>query len=356
MISFKFEFISQIKSNVKAKDAQDSFAPDDIANNIQKNLDGPFESRFVFYLGNMTFIALVGLKKTTSREVVLEKTNFIIEELSKIAGSKLMITGAVSKFYFEASDCGTAYEDIKICNAFRCINANNTVIDYEKISFVSDVYLPSDYAEKLSNNIFSGNIKESKAIIDQIIENNVGNRINYIKMEGVLRSIFDNIINTCHSLGYSKEYISNLELGFFNQVKSISNFEDMQKFLYTIIEQVATDINIKKQSKLNKTYLLEYINLHYAEDLCLESMALMADTSPKYFSNYFKKAIGTNFVEYLSKVRINHAKELLKNSKMPVNEIGEKVGFHINGTFTYTFKKYYGVSPNEYRKTINEYK
>jgi YesN/AraC family two-component response regulator len=126
--------------------------------------------------------------------------------------------------------------------------------------------------------------------------------------------------------------------------------KELQLFLEDMVEKAAGEMGSRKQSKLNREFIIEFINLHYAEDLCLEKMAGMTETSPKYFSNFFKKAIGINFIEYLNKIRIQHAKELLKNSDILISDIGSKVGYANSSTFTSTFKKYCGISPAEYRK------
>ncbi|NLL66628.1 MAG: helix-turn-helix transcriptional regulator, partial [Clostridiaceae bacterium] len=88
----------------------------------------------------------------------------------------------------------------------------------------------------------------------------------------------------------------------------------------------------------------------YSEDLYLAKMADIVGTTPKYFSNFFKKAFGINFVDYLNRVRISHAKEYLKNSDISINELSNKLGYNHSRTFTSIFKKYIGIPPTEYRK------
>src|SRR5690606_26187522 len=95
-----------------------------------------------------------------------------------------------------------------------------------------------------------------------------------------------------------------------------------------------------QDNKLNPVFIAQYIELHYMDNLYLEHMASVTDTSSKYFSKYFKNAFGVNFIDYLHRVRINHAKEYLKNDFMTIAEIGEKVGYLNATTFASTFKKY----------------
>ncbi len=77
------------------------------------------------------------------------------------------------------------------------------------------------------------------------------------------------------------------------------------------------------------------------------------ETTPKYFSNYFKKTFGVNYIEHLNKVRLAHAREMLKETNLSIGEIGEKTGYMNSSTFTTTFKKYYGISPSEFRKQVS---
>jgi len=325
----------------------------DFVNNIQKNLESIFDFPIVFYIENSMFIALIGLRESDDRKQVIGKIDDIMEEMKLIAGSGYAVTGALSRFYTEADDCNKAFKDIKACMAYRSLKSGSSIIDYEKLNSTNGMYFPAEQIDKLLNLIANGNSKESKAIVNHIIVENIKNDISYIKFTSIINSIFNSIINALEFENIKKEEIDKLEMDFFEKVDSIGNYRDMQRFLETVIDRITADISGKKQSKLNREFILEYINLHYAEDLYLESMAQMTETTPKYFSNFFKRTIGTNFVEYINKVRIQHAKELLKNTDTLVSDIGEKVGYANSSTFTITFKKYCGISPVEYRKDFS---
>ena len=72
--------------------------------------------------------------------------------------------------------------------------------------------------------------------------------------------------------------------------------------------------------------------------------------SVSYFSALFKKESGEGFSKYLTGVRMEHAKELLQESNLPVSEICARVGYNDLKHFTQTFKKYTNLSPAQYRK------
>lgn len=325
--------------------------PDEITKEIQKALE-KIEgiSVVVFHLENMQLVALVGVNEPIKRERLLRDINEVKDQLQKSVLSSYPIIVAVSKFYSEAQSCKEAFEDIKMSFAYRSIRNTKSLIDLEKIEYSYDVYMPLDFDERLSNSILSGNTGESLSLIKQVIDTNVQNNTSYIKFENIISNIFNNIVNILVHLSVDREEILIAEKEFRRKINNYSRYQELTEFFKGLVEKITEKVRADNQSKLNKDFILQYIQLHYAENLYLEKMAEIFDTTPKYFSNYFKKAFGINFVEYLNKVRVSHAKELLKGSEIPVSEIGEKVGYLNSSTFASTFKKYCGISPSEFRK------
>ncbi len=95
---------------------------------------------------------------------------------------------------------------------------------------------------------------------------------------------------------------------------------------------------------------LDYINCHYDEKLSVEDVAGYVGKSNNYFSTTFRKSTGYTFVDYLTRLRIEHAKKLLKATSMMTYEIAEKVGFSDYKYFSIVFKRMQGCAPTEYRK------
>jgi len=95
-----------------------------------------------------------------------------------------------------------------------------------------------------------------------------------------------------------------------------------------------------------------FIKSNQAEDLSLGQVAKAVNTSTFYFCKMFKKATGLNFTEYLSRVRIEKAKNLLLNPNLRVSEIAFEVGFQSLTHFNRVFKRIVGQSPTEYRVAL----
>jgi AraC-like DNA-binding protein len=96
----------------------------------------------------------------------------------------------------------------------------------------------------------------------------------------------------------------------------------------------------------------EFITKNQGEALSLGQVAKAVNTSTFYFCKMFKKATGLNFTDYVSRTRIEKAKNLLLNPNLRVSEIAFEVGFQSLTHFNRVFKKIVGESPTEYRGEV----
>ncbi|MCL2878702.1 MAG: AraC family transcriptional regulator, partial [Treponema sp.] len=108
-----------------------------------------------------------------------------------------------------------------------------------------------------------------------------------------------------------------------------------------------------KGPKILSDNLLKAVNhiaLHYSEDLSLKDIADIVFVSAYYLSHLFRKELNTTFSDYLCKIRVEKAKDMLKKGEdLRINEIAEQTGFHNPNYFTTLFKKATGMPPREYR-------
>lgn len=102
--------------------------------------------------------------------------------------------------------------------------------------------------------------------------------------------------------------------------------------------------------------ILQYIYLHYDENITLSMLAEHFYFSTVYMSCYIKRYTGHTFLEILTSVRMYHAANLLRKTKMKNREIGIRIGIPDERYFGQVFKKVYGITPYEYRKTHMESK
>jgi AraC-like DNA-binding protein len=95
---------------------------------------------------------------------------------------------------------------------------------------------------------------------------------------------------------------------------------------------------------------ITFINENYTEKIYIEDVCKIALMSHTYFSYLFKQITGKTFVEYVNKLRIAKAVELLTSTDMPIGDICLLSGFNDTAYFIKVFKKETGISPRQYRK------
>lgn len=101
---------------------------------------------------------------------------------------------------------------------------------------------------------------------------------------------------------------------------------------------------------LNQVF--DYIESHYQETITLEDVAASVGFSPYYFTRVFKKNTGKTFIQFLTEYRVNRAKFILGNEKIPMVDVAEKSGFSSVKTFHHVFKESVGISPLKYQKQL----
>lgn len=166
------------------------------------------------------------------------------------------------------------------------------------------------------------------------------------------------IIRSQHS-NYFKQLIERL----LNEKKEAHLYQEMAIQLLTTdllililreIEKQKLPIHPMNQKEKDKTILANsikyYLETHHSEDISLESLSSSMYISPTYMSKLFKQETGESPINYLIKIRMEKAKELLVQDQFSIKEIADLVGYQDAYHFSKLFKKYTGMSPSEYIK------
>ncbi|WP_127579059.1 response regulator [Paenibacillus koleovorans] len=101
---------------------------------------------------------------------------------------------------------------------------------------------------------------------------------------------------------------------------------------------------------------LQYMKMHYHEELSLEKTASVVFLNPVYFSQLFKQKTGQGFKEYVIHLRMEQAKQLLQNAQLKLADIAERIGYQDVRHFTQIFRKKFELTPTEYRQRLVEMK
>ena len=98
--------------------------------------------------------------------------------------------------------------------------------------------------------------------------------------------------------------------------------------------------------------ITKYLEAHLAEPITLQSVSVQYKISYSHLSRIFKKVTGQNFIQYLNRLRVIRAQQMLIESTYSITEIVERTGFSSLNYLNRIFKRFYNYSPSEYRKHI----
>ncbi|VUX11471.1 response regulator [Blautia obeum] len=139
--------------------------------------------------------------------------------------------------------------------------------------------------------------------------------------------------------------------------ESGKNMESAIAYAEKMISQ-AIEIRDQNSGNKNRSILktaVDFIDSHYMEeDISLNTVANVANVSANHFSALFSQNMGQTFIEYLTSLRMNKAKELLRCTGMRSSEIAGEIGYKDAHYFSYLFKKTQGMTPSDYRKAREE--
>lgn len=129
--------------------------------------------------------------------------------------------------------------------------------------------------------------------------------------------------------------------------------EKLCELISTAIENVRSMQKTDRIVHSQKDVIKDYIDRNYKKDISAKDVAGILGYSDVYFSKVFKQLFDDNFINYLTKIRMDRAKLLLKDVSFNIKEVGKSVGYADSNYFTKVFKRSIGMSPSEYRSKHN---
>ena len=164
---------------------------------------------------------------------------------------------------------------------------------------------------------------------------------------------FDIINITIKTLDQLKGFeLKNVDLKKLITFKSLPEFrEKMAGLTIEMCRQFAEFKDSRNNER--KSEILDYVNCHYGDSsMGLESVADEFGVSSNYLSRFFKQETGCSFIQYVTMIRMDRARELLVNSNKQIKEIVAEIGYIDVANFVRKFKGYEGVTPGQYREKM----
>lgn len=209
--------------------------------------------------------------------------------------------------------------------------------------------------KRLIQDVLAGNSDGAKAILNEMLGQIFfasGNNIDIIKTRTI--ELVALLSRAIIEAGSNQEDIYRMTESFLKRLTDVKNLTDLSYVLLETLDQF-TNLAFYATTGNNLSLIkkcVNYIHEHYNQNLTLDEVAEHAGLNPSYFSSLFKKDTGVNFSGFLMNLRIENAKQLLKNTNLPLVDIAVETGFDNQSYFSYVFKKSTSMSPRQYRQSL----
>lgn len=272
-----------------------------------------------------------------------------LESGKKLYG-EIFFSMAVGSIVTQPSEMGKSLREASAIIEERLVKGTGRFLDYmpEGSSMLHEKSLPEKYLRIITHAIEILSEEEAKKALEllKVCVTNVKDVRGY--------EVFE-LVSSCGAL-------------FLSQVEFKERREVLQQFLDRCGRCGSLDALFEELNRLQETYIRElveqregdmlrpirqakqYIQNHYSEPITQEGVSSIVGLSSTYFSALFKKEEGEGFAKYLTGVRMEQAKILLRESTCSVSEICRKVGYNDLKHFTHNFEKATGLKPTAYRK------
>lgn len=289
-------------------------------------------------------------------ETMVKESYDFMEALSEDENFK-HVQIAVSSIDKGLSKISSLYEQCTIALKYKFHFSKEEVIFFEALAEREDETGELQVKDMVENMrfILNSNKEESVSILlDQ-----------FLRVKGILG-------NEAYYRSVSQTILMSLEVVLMEQGLSIKSIfkESITDLLMQLREcQKAEELNLyvrekllqardklvsrKKQSKAKLVKQVEnYVDMHYMRDITVKDVATQFFYSPNYLNTLFRKEMGKSIPDYITGYRMDKAKELLKHEDLKIYEVIEAVGYKRASYFNSIFKRYTGMTPKEFRRSL----
>jgi len=217
-----------------------------------------------------------------------------------------------------------------------------------------EYFYPAFIEKALVNNMRAGNDREALQCLERMREELLNKpNLTYENVIRLYNRLIDAMIDVIADIGSSWETAFG-DGNVYQELVKHETIDGLHEWISDICERVCKAIRNHVRSPSKADAAIEFIEGRYQEDISVEMIADSVQVTPAYLSRIFKNATGKTVLEYLTNIRIEHSKRLLRESNMTLQEVSNRIGYNNANSFIRFFRKHEGITPGEYRKLHSE--
>ncbi len=268
---------------------------------------------------------------------------------------KMRVTIAVSKPVTRITDVPDTYEEVKQAVSYRVFDNVNQIIDSERNHLEqgeeSVLQYPWALERELTQALRTGREEEAREALQAFLEALSTNDAKEIDVQQGMLHLLGSVQHAILASGMNPNRLfkgANMygELSQIREPQRILNwFQDKVVGPFLSEMQNRSDSQVKRMIE----QVMFFLQDNYMNDVSLDQCADRIGTNPFFLSKAFKQVTGKNFIDYLTELRMDKARELLRDSELRIHDVASQVGYQ-HSYFNRIFKKLEGMTPTRYRE------
>ncbi len=214
-------------------------------------------------------------------------------------------------------------------------------------------FYPFKQEQKILSLIEAGDKSLARAYIDdffQTFEGGLSGDCMFTKKIGI--TLLSNIFKYCADRNIDFAEINALIYQKFDEINAAKTLATLKEALISTLKDIISAISDHTQVNHLIKAAIDYIHVHYRENINLQTAASELFITPAYLSVLFKQETKENFINYLNDYRLEQSKKLLKDISKKNYQVAYETGFQDEKYFYKLFKKNTGLTPNQYRDSL----
>jgi AraC-like DNA-binding protein len=325
-------------------------------NILEELADSQLEQAYVINFHDLSIALLVVEKAADDRERLVSLCRELTRGINQLL--RMQATAVIAPPTNDIKQVASLFESAKSATRYRSFESESQIIDMEQPGFVAEtggLSYPFEVERELIQALRAGEREEALRQLALFVEALSAEGVKEIDAQQGMMRLLAGILNSVSQVGVNPASLSK-GTNIFEALSRIRDTQSIMKwFNEHIIETCMHELEKRTNDQVKRMIeqAKNYLHNHYAKDISLESCAEHVNTASHFLSKAFKAETGLNFTEYLTELRMDKAKALLRDSDNMINEIAMSVGYQPS-YFIRLFKKLEGITPGRFLELVRD--
>lgn len=312
------------------------------------------EEMLVVPFGGDEIVILIGYEETINQAKVEVHVREIARKIRDgITQLGISLTIGIGRYYDDPLQFHKSYLEASSAEQQKIYIGDNQIIHIDDLPHLSEVAFryPFNYERNLLDKVRCGERQQAKEILRQLLHEIFTAKASIEMVKACVLELLIVLSRAAVEGGANLEKLTLLNFNCINQLTGCVDREEVRCWIFDALDQFMDNM-LENRTSMNVRLINKacaYITENFHKSISLEEVAQTVHLSPYYFSRIFKAEQGCNFVDFLTKVRIDKAKQLLQNPEQTVVRVASEAGYQDASYFCRVFRQEVGVTPNQYR-------